>query len=123
MDWKVIDHCSAVTRLYAIYEQFVHELIRAFLSFLESSVAYPQLDAPLRAEHRRMLGQVLINLDRERYQSLNFESIIGDLKEAFRSWEHIDCFLKQCLFMSRVCGWPSLGLSFRGVEFRTWKTG
>lgn len=82
-DWKIIDHCSAVTRLYAIYEQFVHELLREFLTFLENNVSYSDLDAALRTEHRRALGQILMNMDRERYRSLRFESVIGDLSEAF----------------------------------------
>src|SRR5260370_10650497 len=75
-DWRIIDHCSAVTRLYSIYEQFVHELLGAFLTFLENSVSYPDLEAELRAEHRRSLGQILVNMDPQRYRNLQFESII-----------------------------------------------
>jgi hypothetical protein len=82
-EWRIIDHCSAVTRLYSIYERFVHELLGAFLAFLESSAAYPDLDASLRAEHRRSLGQVLLSMDQERYRALQFESIIEDLAKAF----------------------------------------
>jgi len=82
-DWRIIDHCSAVTRLYSIYEQFVHELLGAFLTFLENNVSYSELEPVLRAEHRRSLGQILLNLDRERYRNLQFESIIGGLAKAF----------------------------------------
>jgi hypothetical protein len=82
-EWKIIDHCSTVTRLYSIYEQFVHEVLGAFLAFLENSAAYTDLDTSLRAEHRRSLGQVLVNMDQERYRTLQFETIIGDLAKAF----------------------------------------
>lgn len=82
-DWKIIDHCSAVTRLYAIYEQFVHELLKAFLAFLENNSSYASLDEALRAEHRRALGQLLINLDKERYRNIRLETIIKEFASAF----------------------------------------
>lgn len=52
-EWRIIDHCSAVTRLYAIYERFVHELLREFLAFLEQNVPYSKLDLTFRTEHQR----------------------------------------------------------------------
>jgi hypothetical protein len=36
LEWRIIDHCAAVTRIYAIYEQFAHEMIREHLSLLQS---------------------------------------------------------------------------------------
>lgn len=82
-EWKVIDHCSAVTRLYAIYEHFVHQVLRAFLGFLEANVAYPDLDEAFRKAHEKAIGQILLNLHRERYDTLNFEAIIADVAGAF----------------------------------------
>ena len=82
-DWKIIDHCAAVTRLYAIYEQFVHELLAEFLAFLESNVPYSGLDQGLRKEHRRTLGIVLSNMDRDKYKSLSFDAVIADVAGAF----------------------------------------
>src|SRR4051794_39207887 len=31
LDWQMFDHCAAFTRLYAIYEQFVTNLISDYL--------------------------------------------------------------------------------------------
>jgi hypothetical protein len=83
-EWRIIDHCSAITRLYAVYEKFVGELLTAHLQFIERNVAYKDLDDKFQAQHRRAVGQILIDLDRERYKStLRFETVLDDIKNIF----------------------------------------
>jgi hypothetical protein len=53
-EWKIIDHCSAVTRLYAIYEQFAHELVREYVGFLEKNFLYAELGKTFQAS--RVIG-------------------------------------------------------------------
>jgi hypothetical protein len=84
-DWKVIDHCSVVTRLYAVFEKFVEEILGAHLQFLEANVAYDQLDEKFRAHHRKSIGQMLMDLDKDRYKdSVTFDSILNDIGGMFR---------------------------------------
>jgi hypothetical protein len=83
-DWKIIDHCSVVTRLYAIFEKFVEEILGAHLQFLEANVAYEELDQKFRAHHRKSIGQILIDLDKDRYKdSVTFESVLSDIGGIF----------------------------------------
>lgn len=83
-DWRIIDHCSAITRLYAVYEKFVEELLAAHLQFIERNVAYKDLDEKFQTQHRRAVGQILVDLDRERYKStLRFETVLHDIKNIF----------------------------------------
>jgi hypothetical protein len=36
VEWRIYDHCAAIIRLYAIYEQFVGDMIRDWLALLPS---------------------------------------------------------------------------------------
>jgi MAE_28990/MAE_18760-like HEPN len=38
LEWQVYDHCAVVTRLYAIYERFVEDLIAEWLELLPDIV-------------------------------------------------------------------------------------
>jgi hypothetical protein len=45
---------------------------------------YMDLDDKFQAQHRRAVGQILIDLDRERYKStLRFETVLDDIKNIF----------------------------------------
>ena len=43
LEWRIIDHCAAVTRLYAIYEQFAHEMGREHLNILQVHFKFGEL--------------------------------------------------------------------------------
>jgi hypothetical protein len=60
LEWQVIDHCAAVTRLYALYEQFVEAIVTSHVDLLPS--VYPQyskLPECVRKHHRTGVGQIL----------------------------------------------------------------
>lgn len=80
--WKIIDHCSAVVRLYAIFEDFLHEIFRGYLSFLEANFKYDELDDSVRKAHRKAIGQILVDLDKDRYRNLTLHSIVEDISSA-----------------------------------------
>jgi MAE_28990/MAE_18760-like HEPN len=77
-EWRVIDHCASVTRLYAVYERYVGQILTAYIAFLESSHKYADLSAQVRDEHRRLLGRVLTDLDKDRYRHLAVDSMVRD---------------------------------------------
>ena len=35
--WRVIDHCAAITRAYALFEYFVMQILRDYLAFLSGA--------------------------------------------------------------------------------------
>jgi len=60
INWRVFDHCAAVTRLYALYEQFVVDLVEDYLRQLpEMFPCYGDLPQTLRTQHRTGIGQIL----------------------------------------------------------------
>ena len=62
-DGRVYDHCAVVTRLYAIYETFVEDLIRDWLILLpELYPNYLNLEESIRNTHQIGVGRLLIEL-------------------------------------------------------------
>ena len=78
--WRVYDHCSAVTKLYAIYENFVENLIRDWLGVLPTLfVSYSDLDESIKKTHRIGIGRLLVDLNKNRYEHLSIEEVIYGL--------------------------------------------
>ncbi|MGB3534967.1 MAG: MAE_28990/MAE_18760 family HEPN-like nuclease [Microcoleaceae cyanobacterium] len=79
-DWKIYDHCAAVTKLYAIYENFVEDLIRDWLSLLpEICPNYNDLEEIITKTHQLGAGRLLIDLNKKRYKHLSFEDVVNSL--------------------------------------------
>ncbi|MGD1920686.1 MAG: MAE_28990/MAE_18760 family HEPN-like nuclease [Pleurocapsa sp.] len=57
-EWRIYDHCAAVTKLYAIYENFVEDLIKDWLRLLpELFLNYDDLDDRIRNTHQSGVGK------------------------------------------------------------------
>jgi hypothetical protein len=82
LEWRLIDHCSAVTRIYAIYEQFAHEMIREHLSLVQKLLPYKNLSDELKATHRRGMSTILEKKDGPRYGHLNLLDLIREYNNA-----------------------------------------
>lgn len=82
VQWRVIDHCSAVSRLYGIYEQFAHELVKEYLSFLERSGSFSELKPSVLSAYRLGMSKLISRIDWNRYGSLTLEGLIEDYSGA-----------------------------------------
>lgn len=79
-DWRVYDHCSAVTRLYAIYENFVENLISHWLGLLPGLFPrYSDLEEKIRNTHQMGVGRLLLELKKNRYEHLSPEEVVRGL--------------------------------------------
>lgn len=81
-NWKVIDHCSAVTRVYAIFESFVLQALREYLAFLSGAYTLSALGVEFRAKYTRGIGQILLDQDKQRYQRLDVGSVLSAANDA-----------------------------------------
>jgi len=83
-DWRIYDHCAALTRLYAIYENFVQEIVGDLLSILPTLFKYADLPNSFHEEHRFGVAHVLQQVGKTapRYRSLSTEDIVKDYYEA-----------------------------------------
>jgi hypothetical protein len=78
--WRLHDHCSAILRLYALYEQFVESLIKEWLQFLPENIPnYLELDEKIRNTHRDGVGQLLLNIKKNRFEHLSIETVVKGL--------------------------------------------
>jgi MAE_28990/MAE_18760-like HEPN len=91
-EWRIYDHCSVVTRLYAIYENFVEDLIKDWLiSLPDIYSSYFLLEESIKKTHRDGVGHLLLKKDYKRYQHLTESQIIKGFFNGISSIENIQC--------------------------------
>ncbi|MFC6390243.1 MAE_28990/MAE_18760 family HEPN-like nuclease [Methylorubrum zatmanii] len=82
IEWRIIDHCAAVTRIYALYEQFVHEMIREHISLLQGRLAFRELPAVIANSYRLGLAKILEKKDGPRFNDLHLGQLISEYNNA-----------------------------------------
>jgi hypothetical protein len=79
-EWEIYDRSAVVTRLYAIYERFVEDLISDWLRLLPDLVpCYSDLDEKIQNTHREGIGRLLIDIKKNRFQHLSIEQVVRGL--------------------------------------------
>jgi hypothetical protein len=86
-DWLLYDHCAAVTRLYAIFEGFIDEVVRSYLDALPDLFPkYSDLPPKIRTQHRIGVAQILLKLGKEGlFGGLSEATVIGGLAAGHKS--------------------------------------
>jgi hypothetical protein len=82
LEWRIIDHCAAVTRIYAIYEQFAQEMIREHLSLLQLRLTFFDLPDKLRSSYRSGIAKILDKKDGPRFADLDLSKLISEYDKA-----------------------------------------
>lgn len=80
--WRVIDHCTAITRSYALFEAFVTQLLREYLAFLAGSYKLSELGKEFMAKYTRGIGRILIDQHKARYENIDVATLIADATAA-----------------------------------------
>jgi MAE_28990/MAE_18760-like HEPN len=85
LDWRIYDHCAAFTRLYAVYEQFVNDLLSGYVSLLPRLYeSYAELPEVVSINHRIGLGQILIKIgNKKQYKRMEEAAVIRALSSGF----------------------------------------
>lgn len=79
-EWRVYDHCAVVTRLYAIYERFVENLITDWVRLLPSIFPrYVDLEETIQNTHRAGVGRLLCDLKKNRFEHLSIDQVVRGL--------------------------------------------
>lgn len=68
---------SCATRLYAIYENFVHQVVSDYLDAIPELKRFATLSAGFQQEYRIGISYLLGRLDHARYHHLKHENVIG----------------------------------------------
>ena len=86
--WRVYDHCAVVTRLYAVYERFVENLISDWLQFLPDVCPdYLNLEDSIKNAHRSGVGRLLCNLGKPRFEHLTEVAVMRGLFDGITGGE------------------------------------
>ena len=83
--WRKIDHCAAISRAYALFEEFVAQLLREYLVFLAKSYTLSDLGKDFVAKYTRGIGQILLDQDRARYENIDIAVLVADASHALSS--------------------------------------
>jgi hypothetical protein len=79
-EWRVYDHCAVVTRLYAIYERFVENLVTDWVRLLPSIFPrYVDLEETIQNSHRAGVGRLLCDLKKNRFEHLSIDQVVRGL--------------------------------------------
>jgi len=81
VDWQVYDHCAAVTRIYAVYERFVSDLVGEYVRQLPKLYEkYSDLPLSVTKQHRRGIGHILLKLgETGLYKNIEEEVVVAQL--------------------------------------------
>ena len=81
LDWQVYDHCAALTRLYAVFEQYVGELVDEYVRLLPQLYAkYTELPECITNQHRVGIGAILLKIgEKGPYKELEEQVIVREL--------------------------------------------
>jgi len=84
LDWQIYDHCAALTRLYAIYERFVGELVTEYVRQLPKLYQkYVDLPSSITTQHRAGIGQILLKMgEKGLYKKLEESVVVRELAAA-----------------------------------------
>lgn len=81
-NWRIYDHCAALTRLYAIFENFVEGILSDFLGMLPTLFRYADLGEGFHKEHRDGVAYILKRIETYRYRELLLSEIVKDYDRA-----------------------------------------
>lgn len=89
--WQIFDHYAAVTRIYALFEKAIENLVGEFLAILPSVTAgYDKLNDRIRQQHRIGVGQILGKWSSSNplYASLPERDIAAGLADGLRGMSY-----------------------------------
>jgi hypothetical protein len=81
-DWRLYDHCAAVTRLYALFEEFFTGAVTEWLAALPQFYGrYADLPESVRKAYRVGTAEILAKHGGDRYAHLTEDQVIRGLAE------------------------------------------
>ncbi|HHQ4314550.1 TPA: MAE_28990/MAE_18760 family HEPN-like nuclease, partial [Serratia fonticola] len=78
-------YATAVTRLYAIFENFIEKTLSSYLDFLAENKLYGELSSGIKNEYRIGFSHVLSRIEQPRFKSLTHEGLIDKYHKAINN--------------------------------------
>jgi len=80
--WRVLDHCAAVGRIYALFEQFCEALLAEWIAFRTDGVQFSELPDKMRVSYAEQFPSMLSDTFKVRYAHIVASDMIGDYHHA-----------------------------------------
>jgi len=74
--WRIMDHCSVVGRLYALYEQFYESILSEWIEFCSTGKVYASLPENVRSSYQEGFLYISSIITKSRYEHLSFPDLI-----------------------------------------------
>lgn len=85
LEWRIYDHCASITRLYAVYEQCITDMVAEWLRILPSLFpTYADLPEAVRTGHRTGVSEILSRLGGDRYGHLSEQMTLIGISDGVR---------------------------------------
>lgn len=85
LTWRIYDHCAAFTRLYALYEQCIQDMVGEWLKVLPLLYpSYGDLPVAVRTGHRVGISEILQRLGGDRYGHLSEDQTLAGISDGVR---------------------------------------
>jgi len=108
VEWRIYDHSASLTRLYALYERFVTDIVDKWLDVLpELCPQYLALPEKVQTGHRVGVAEILLKLTGDQYQHLSQEKVLRGLFEGTTGL-HPYSFLHDAFLTDNRNLWPSV---------------
>ncbi|MDJ0616118.1 MAG: MAE_28990/MAE_18760 family HEPN-like nuclease [Calothrix sp. MO_192.B10] len=79
-DWLIYENCAVLTRLYAIYENFVENIVKEWIECLPQIFPnYSDLTEEIQGTHQRGVANLLLKLKNKNINSQFYKDIISSL--------------------------------------------
>ncbi|UOA28237.1 hypothetical protein DSM107133_02982 [Pseudosulfitobacter sp. DSM 107133] len=82
--WRVMDHCSAVGRIYAVYEHFCENVLHDWLHFLSARKPFLDLPEQIVGSYRTGFAHIVSRLPSPRYDHLSVEDLVSGYDAALK---------------------------------------
>lgn len=82
-DWRVSDHTASVSRIYALYEQFVEELLAQWIEFRSSGTEFAKLPESMKVSYEQGFANMLTLAGDGRFEHLSKETMISEQAKAY----------------------------------------
>ena len=82
-DWRVSDHTASVSRIYALYEQFVEELLAQWIEFRSKETEFGNLPDGMKVSYEQGFASMLTLAGDGRFEHLSKEAMIVEQAKAY----------------------------------------
>jgi hypothetical protein len=76
--WRVLDHCAAVGRTYALFEQFCEALLAEWIAFRANGISFAELPEKMRVSYAEQFPSMLSDTSKVRYGHILASDLIAD---------------------------------------------